>query len=950
MQKFVPGQRWVNNAELQMGLGTVISVEQRTTTILFEASGETRNYSILSAPLTRVVFARGDVIRSHDGVQITVDSIEINNDLLTYSGRDESNNFFTIAESRLDNRIQLNRPKDRLFTGQIDDNKWFALRYRTLQELNRLGQSRLAGLIGCRTDLIPHQLYIANEAGKRYAPRVLLADEVGLGKTIEAGLIIHQQLFTEQIRRILIVVPENLLHQWLVEMLRRFNLRFSIFDHERYHAMCASGDNSNPFQQEQLVLCSLDSLISDPQYFEDAVQGEWDMLVVDEAHHLQWEPGHASHEYQLIEQLATTTRGVLLLTATPEQLGKAGHYARLRILDPARFPDFDTFVEEEKAYEPVANAIESLFSNKQSNPAILATLVDMAGQDTAAVLANAQLDEKSKNHLISKLLDRHGTGRVLFRNTRSAIKGFPERQAFAWPLPAPPEYLALHAEYESTDNRTYLSPEVSWRNRETSDLRQWTQFDPRLAWLTKQLTASRPEKALVITSTRQTAVDIVEVLKLRSGIPAAVFHEGLSIIERDRAAAWFADHEQGAQVLVCSEIGSEGRNFQFAHHLILFDLPLNPDLLEQRIGRLDRIGQKNIVKIHIPYMEGTAQSLMYNWYHQGLEAFIRPCHTGGAVFDDLKNELLSALRHPVREQDELIRRTRERHASLNEALEKGRDRLLEYNSCRPGIAETLYQSAIKADRTSTLPAYMDKVFDCFGIHSEEHSKATLILTPAENMLTSFPHLPDDGLTITFSRQIALAYEDRQYLTWSHPMVTAAMDLILGSELGNTAIAAFSHPQYKPGTVLLECHYLVDTAGGQTLHSYLPPTLIRILIDARGRNHDKVLNHELIDDVLTNIDRQTAKKIVQLKQAELKQLLEKSNSMALAQTPGVISTIRDNTTTMLTGEINRLRELADINPNVRREEIEYFENRLSQTESILDAAIPRLDALRVLIST
>src|SRR5690606_30840827 len=92
-------------------------------------------------------------------------------------------------------------------------------------------------------------------------------------------------------------------------------------------------------------------------------------------------------------------------------------------------------------------------------------------------------------------------------------------------------------------------------------------------------------------------------------------------VSRDRAAAYFADEEDGAQILVCSEIGSEGRNFQFSSHLVLFGLPLIPDLLEQRIGRLDRIGQKNTVSIHVPFFENSAQHRLFDWYHLGMNAF-----------------------------------------------------------------------------------------------------------------------------------------------------------------------------------------------------------------------------------------------------------------------------------------------------------------------------------------
>ncbi|EOG7212432.1 helicase-related protein, partial [Enterobacter hormaechei] len=138
----------------------------------------------------------------------------------------------------------------------------------------------------------------------------------------------------------------------------------------------------------------------------------------------------------------------------------------------------------------------------------------------------------------------------------------------------------------------------------------------------------RSQKVLVICAKAATALQLEQVLREREGIRAAVFHEGMSIIERDRAAAWFAEEDTGAQVLLCSEIGSEGRNFQFASHMVMFDLPFNPDLLEQRIGRLDRIGQAHDIQIHVPYLEKTAQSVLVRWYHEGLDAFEHTCPTG----------------------------------------------------------------------------------------------------------------------------------------------------------------------------------------------------------------------------------------------------------------------------------------------------------------------------------
>lgn len=161
----------------------------------------------------------------------------------------------TLRETLLNHNIRFNKPQDRLFAGQIDRLDRFGVRYQCQMLRHKLATSDLLGLQGPRVGLIPHQMWIAHEVGRRYAPRVLLADEVGLGKTIEAGLIIHQQLLTGRAERVLVIVPDTLRHQWLVEMLRRFNLRFSVFDEDR--CVEAYADHDNPFYTEQLVICSL---------------------------------------------------------------------------------------------------------------------------------------------------------------------------------------------------------------------------------------------------------------------------------------------------------------------------------------------------------------------------------------------------------------------------------------------------------------------------------------------------------------------------------------------------------------------------------------------------------------------------------------------------------------------------------------------------------------------
>ena len=307
---FTLGQRWISDTESELGLGTVVAVDARTVTLLFPSTGENRLYARSDSPVTRVMFNPGDTITSHDGWQMQVEEVKEENGLLTYIGTrlDTEESGVALREVFLDSKLVFSKPQDRLFAGQIDRMDRFALRYRARKYSSEQFRMPYSGLRGQRTSLIPHQLNIAHDA-----------------------------------ERVLIIVPETLQHQWLVEMLLRFNLRFALFDDERYAE--AQHDAYNPFDTEQLVICSLDFARRSKQRLEHLCEAEWDLLVVDEAHHLVWSEDAPSREYQAIEQLAEHVPGVLLLTATPEQLGMESHFARLRLLGPNRFHDFAQFVE-----------------------------------------------------------------------------------------------------------------------------------------------------------------------------------------------------------------------------------------------------------------------------------------------------------------------------------------------------------------------------------------------------------------------------------------------------------------------------------------------------------------------------------------------------------------------------------------------------------------------------
>lgn len=948
MPTFVPGQRWISETEPELGLGIVLNVENNRVTLLFIASSERRTYAVDNSPLTRVRFSKGDSIESADGWKLKVTEVREKNGLITYEGVAEDGTSRTLDEVDLNHFMQFNKPQDRLFTGQLDPSGLFRLRYETLRRIGQLEQSPVRGLFGGRTSIIPHQIYIAHEVAHRQAPRVLLADEVGLGKTIEAGLIIHHQLLTGRAERILIIVPEPLLHQWLVEMLRRFNLRFALFDEERFWQV----EDGNPFLSEQLVLCSLDFFMDDEERQEAALAAGWDMCVVDEAHHLQWSEQKASPEYQFVEQLGRSVPSLLLLTATPEQLGKRSHFARLRLLDPDRFYSYDRFQFEEMQYESLADVINHLLDDPELDRETLSQLKSLISQDLADDLLDRLDDpertENARSELIQLLLDRHGTGRVLFRNTRATVKGFPGRELIAHPLPLPEAYSRLLTETQP-QIEDLLHPETLYA-RCRKDNAEWWRLDSRVEWLIETIKNLKSAKVLVICAKAKTATDLEDALRVR-GVRTAVFHEQMSIVARDRAAAWFADTENGAQALVCSEIGSEGRNFQFAHHLVMFDLPLNPDLLEQRIGRLDRIGQSETIRIHVAYFERSAQSVLFRWYNEGLNAFSQPSPAGLPVFGRLGGQLAALLQAPDPEGEmKLVERARKLADAIQEELHQGRDRLLELNSCRRDAAERLVRLIEETDRENDLWPYLEDVFDAYGVAVEEHSDHCHILRPGEHMRTQFPELPEDGVTVTLDRSIGLAREDMLFLTWEHPMVRGAMDLILNSEHGNAALSLVRNPELEAGQLLLETVYLVECTAPKRLQigRFFPPTVLRFLFDQDG-NDLSVLPFESLAEQPQQFDREHALGLVKSRQKLINRLIQNAEKKARAQMPGVIGESAKRMLDTMTTELKRLAALRRVNPNVRQEELDQLKENAIEMNNCIQGAHLRLDSVRLLIT-
>lgn len=887
------GQRWVSDGEPELGLGILRRAGEGRVEIDFPAAGEKRVYAIGTAPLRRVRFLPGDRIASRDGVDALVEGVKEAKGLRVYqTDRGE------IAEQDLSDSISFSKPEDRLFGGKLDDPSDFDLRGEALRRRAESRRSPARGLAGARMDLIPHQLFIADEVANRPFPRVLLADEVGLGKTIEACLVIHRLLLTGRASRVLVLVPEPLVHQWFVELLRRFQLSFSLFDEERCVAIEEGDPGCNPFLDSEWVLAPVEFLAEDEHRASQVVEAGWDVLVVDEAHHLEWSPGAPGPAYELARRLAEITPALLLLTATPRQLGPEGHFARLRLLDPERYPDLEKYQEETRHYEEIANAVEALASGE--NPALEKIVAGRPRLE--AILANLDAGKAgAREDLIDSLLDSFGIGRVMFRNTRKRLGGFPSREPHLEPV------------------------------------------EDKLEWLVELLGKLDPDKILIITRTREDAEDLLECLVSATGVKAALFHEELTLLQRDRNAAFFAE-EEGARVLVCSEIGSEGRNFQFARHLVLYDLPDDVDLLEQRIGRLDRIGQKGTIHIHVPWRPGTAEEVRLRWLDEGLDAFRASPPGAAEIRRELEQELDEALDEPEL-ADALIERTRERRREISERIERGQERLLARTSHDPARAGRIAGLIREWDESPEFEDFVIRLFEFCGLHIEELGERRYFLLPGNLKSDAFPALPPEGITVTFDRSRALAREHEGFLTWDHPMVRAALDLTLGTEAGNASFGVWDSVGDK--LILLETWGVVECVAPARLHveRFLPQTPVRLMVSHTGGDFSDDPAYSA--PPLRKGDPGGLLRNEKVKRTFLPAMLDRARELGTLRGQPVIAAALAAAGREMDAEIARLRDLAEVNDHVSPAEIAALEAMKEELLAAIGRANVRLDSVRLI---
>lgn len=521
-------------------------------------------------------------------------------------------------------------------TMQYDENY---LRYVTL--LSKIKNETAGGFLSSLASGIiplPHQLHVLNRAMETNNIRYILADEVGLGKTIEAGMIIRELKSRGLVSRILVVCPTGLVTQWASEMQEKFHEKFQVILPSDYDTIRRLTDNDDVYGQFDQVISPMDSIKpiekhagwseeKVEKYNEERIysiiNSGWDLIIIDEAHRVAGSSGEVAR-YKLGNLLAQASPYLLLLSATPHN-GKTEPFLRLiRLLDADAFPNAKSIVREQVApflirtekreaidnngnllfknrithlvtiswdernnlqrelYEMVSSYVAKTYNkalrNRKKNMCLIFLLIIMQRMVTSSTAAIRQSLERRLNVLLEQ---RTCVGNLREEdldelNIEDGVEDALEAIS-----------LDMELEIEELKQIISLAKQAQFQNQDAK-------VEPLLNEIDAILSEDRTQKVIIFTEFVATQTYLQELLVNR-GYTVTILNGGMSIDERNAAMQEF---KASTSIFISTDAGGEGLNLQFANIIINYDLPWNPMKIEQRCGRVDRIGQQRDVHIY----------------------------------------------------------------------------------------------------------------------------------------------------------------------------------------------------------------------------------------------------------------------------------------------------------------------------------------------------------------
>jgi ATP-dependent helicase HepA len=779
--------------------------------------------------------------------------------------------------------------------GRVGDAKGFELRRQALRLDDERRNDALGALLASRVLVKPHQVGVVQRVLSARRPRFVLADEVGLGKTIEAGMIFSALRLAGLAKRVLVVAPSHLTVQWLAELFHKFNQLFTLMDRDRHASSLQEQPDVSPWIRFPHVVTSLELLVRSPEQLREACSPEaaWDLVVMDEAHHLKGEGAFAA-----AQALARNTWGLLLLTATPLQLDPDEYRGLLTLMDAESAPSRENFERRRAQQEELSETLRALLERRDAGAA-LRGLAERFPEDE--VLRS----QVSGDVLLAHLAETYSLSDHLVRNRRAIVGGFSERRLHRHRVELPQaERAARTAAREALREvgglagaplatllrRLDSSPAAFYAAlsgaRALAGLRDQLTLpsrDAKLAafeTLLRSIWEDEPKaKVLVFTEARETLEDLQQELR-KASIEALVYHGDLALVERDRQVARFRDPD-GPRVLLCTEVGGEGRNFQFAHHLVHYDLPWSPSVVEQRIGRLDRIGQQHPVEIHVFDLPGTFAADVLRLLDEAVGVFGETVGGLDAVLEEVEPRLAELALTSPQERDAYTQTLTQRVQEARAQVRRAYDPLLDLRSAdRPGVEALVTRAAERigleeAEGSSVEEALWSIARDLderleetvtelarkvgIGVDTDEQVEAFQCAFHFGHALNveALPGLDihqDRTVLGTFWRDTAVEQEEVEYFATGHPIVESLFGFLRDGPFGRSGMR-FIEKRGAPKARGVEClFHLVppepaDTTPGARVPSrqlarfvnrWLVPTAVVVGAEGQPRAESSLL--------------------------------------------------------------------------------------------------------------
>ncbi|MCP3978003.1 MAG: DEAD/DEAH box helicase family protein [bacterium] len=762
------GDRITHRFNPELGTGMVMAVEGRTVVVHFPTTDTALRLATNSDAIKPLVLREGSrALIVPSGEQVMIETVLEHGVVVLSDGRE-------VEESELWPMDLGHSLTERLAQGEVDKLDEFSLRLDALHLAAIRQADGLGSFLGGRIRLFPHQFHVAEQATQTDPVRWLLADEVGLGKTVEACLILNRLLRTGRADRTLVVAPETLTVQWLGELWRKYHQVFVLLDDKRLADVEKDyGKGFNPFDAHSRVVVSLEMLVERPKLTKQAIESGIDLLIVDEAHHLQRPPGHPGEPgYRAVAPIAATGRHVLLLSATPLEDDAHGFFRLLQLLRPDEFPEdgeFEQRLERGDALPPCTSATRR---------------EDIGGLPPRAarpIEVGTPRSWEPQERLIAEMRSRPAKNAVEKQQKARRI-----RRAMA-------SGAALEAVLDRSDA---VGRDLATEASET---------DPRIEWLTGEARRWKMDgdKTLVFVAHRETLELIKTAMSRSLQLRVGVFHEDLSAGQRDIEVAQFR-LSSGPSMLVSTECGGEGRNFEFCTRLVLFDLPWNPVRVEQRIGRLDRIGRRMPVEIAY-FRPETGHAAGIARLYEALGLFREPL--GGveqelaAVESAVAQTMLSkASAFDVTSLDEIVGQARQAQDRVKEAAY----RELHRNPYDPSKADEILDR-VPPELEELAESVIIGAAEALNMHVEEHrgSSRYSVELGSRARVESLPGVPSGSSFLgTFDREEAVEEENIDFFASGHPLVEGLLAHLDESPIGRVGLLHVGSDDGQEGLGLL----------------------------------------------------------------------------------------------------------------------------------------------------